>query len=588
MQVSPRIYFDRNAWPDEYRALQSLHPSDTLIVGFDLQDSARALGEIVTARRRGIPVATFCVYRAPLETLMHNINASIAQTPDPDLRAKQIGAAAAGTLVLEGGKKPRDLAAIPPSVVNVCAFTVRLSDVVLLSTPAELQRLQEIGDKFVRRYALLEAPPTAAKARGDGVVLFAPTLPRTHLGGYEYALAMRRIIPQVISAENPTANINGSIVVMPEWWRGLTARSLAEGGFRVIVPNENGADAFHSGIVTFSPYDLHSLADALERCWAMQHTYARMSTSANGLAAIEADRTAPTRGPRVSVIVRTANRPDFLKRALASIANQKYQNIEVVLVNNGGISVEELAREALRNIQLCYVNLPTAVEVGVALNHGARAASGELIAYLDDDDILYADHLSRCIYMLEASNADLVFTNCVGEYAQVIDGVKQVFAMQVYTDNPYRLDELHASNLATIHSVVHRRSLFTSYGYFDESLPVTEDWELWLRAAAGGARIVHLDRATCEYSWRHDPKNPNTSIARLPVFAEAYDVIVKRYASQTAAQPDTIGRKQFSSYEHQRARAEEVRVDPSKAIAFVMHDLLPTAVPVEGLSDDLE
>src|SRR5436190_1975845 len=114
----------------------------------------------------------------------------------------------------------------------------------------------------------------------------------------------------------------------------------------------------------------------------------------------------------VSVIIPTFQRLQRLWSALESVAMQTYSEIEVVVVNNGGVSVESVVERYKETfpqpIQLITLTEP--VLLGAARNRGIAAAHGELIALLDDDDRYRPIHLEQVVKALkEASGVALAY-----------------------------------------------------------------------------------------------------------------------------------------------------------------------------------
>ena len=106
----------------------------------------------------------------------------------------------------------------------------------------------------------------------------------------------------------------------------------------------------------------------------------------------------------VSVIVRTRNRPQLLKEALDSLARQTYPLIEVVVVNDGGEDVSPVLEQYSRRFYgLKYVHLDRNTGRASAANAGLKEATGDLIAFLDDDDLLLEKHFEILISHLESS-----------------------------------------------------------------------------------------------------------------------------------------------------------------------------------------
>jgi len=103
----------------------------------------------------------------------------------------------------------------------------------------------------------------------------------------------------------------------------------------------------------------------------------------------------------VSIIVRTKDRPKLLMRALQSIASQTYTYIEVVLVNDGGcdLDIKEL-QDILGGMLLSYIKLEKNTGRAHAGNIGIKNAQGEYIAFLDDDDEYYPEHIDNLVSFL--------------------------------------------------------------------------------------------------------------------------------------------------------------------------------------------
>src|SRR4051812_9468088 len=114
--------------------------------------------------------------------------------------------------------------------------------------------------------------------------------------------------------------------------------------------------------------------------------------------------------PRVTVIIPTQNRPQMLRDALLSVCRQTYQDWEAIVVNDGGPEVNAVlgALPSMQNLQV--INLPTVQGPAAARNAAIQAAHGEILAFLDDDDVYRPHHLERLVAALQASNAGLVYS----------------------------------------------------------------------------------------------------------------------------------------------------------------------------------
>jgi glycosyltransferase involved in cell wall biosynthesis len=111
------------------------------------------------------------------------------------------------------------------------------------------------------------------------------------------------------------------------------------------------------------------------------------------------------------VIESTYNRPDMLVAALQSILSQTYEHYEIILVNDGGVDVGRIVGWLDRQGDMTYVRHNRHRGLAAARNTGLKLARGKYIAYLDDEDIFYPDHLETLVTFLEDRDFKLAYTN---------------------------------------------------------------------------------------------------------------------------------------------------------------------------------
>src|SRR5208337_2911148 len=98
--------------------------------------------------------------------------------------------------------------------------------------------------------------------------------------------------------------------------------------------------SFFYGSATYRIADHYSIAIAVDVLASVPASKAKLhARDAEAAAFLDLDRPQRTEGPTVSIIMRTIDRHDYLRRALASVAAQTYRNIEIVLVCNGALEV---------------------------------------------------------------------------------------------------------------------------------------------------------------------------------------------------------------------------------------------------------
>lgn len=194
--------------------------------------------------------------------------------------------------------------------------------------------------------------------------------------------------------------------------------------------------------------------------------------------------------PSVSVVVRTSNRPWFLRRALTSIAAQQVSDIEVVVVNDGGLP--EPVDDAVKSFsssagRLTILHESGPLGRGAAWNRGVNSASGDWIASLDDDDTWAPTFLSETLKLgARAGGAVAVVcrTTLVTE-EPVVDGYREIqrepFNARLTN---IRIQDLVLANRFTNNALIFPRVSLADVGLYRTDLPVLEDWEFNVRYAA--------------------------------------------------------------------------------------------------------
>jgi hypothetical protein len=195
-----------------------------------------------------------------------------------------------------------------------------------------------------------------------------------------------------------------------------------------------------------------------------------------------ADATPAPAGPRVSVIVRSMDRAT-LDAALDSVAWQTYRPIDIVVVNALGTSHRRLAG-AHGDLALQMVGRTDGAPLAraEAANVGLGAATGDLLLFLDDDDVLLPDHVAKLAAALAAAPQAPAAYGDVDFGHMGPDGwhSRHVFAADF---DPVRLC---FENYLPIHAVLFRRACVDRGARVDERLHLLEDWDFWLQCAAEG------------------------------------------------------------------------------------------------------
>ena len=239
--------------------------------------------------------------------------------------------------------------------------------------------------------------------------------------------------------------------------------------------------------------------------------------------------------PVVSVIVRTKDRPHLLRQALNSLANQSFQDFEVVLVNDGGQAIDMVLAgfQDLLNINLLNFSAPTGR--AQALNRGVEQAHGQWISYLDDDDILYPLHLERLL--AAASNvpeSPVAYTDAnkslcwadslnINRDLVVLDRIR-------FASKPFSLDEMLIDNWIPIMSYMHHIRLVDEVGAYDPELQIFEDWDFLIRLAQRYT-FEYVPRPSCEYRFRFGNQFDDSTLQQRENALKYRSLIYEKYSA---------------------------------------------------------
>ncbi len=226
--------------------------------------------------------------------------------------------------------------------------------------------------------------------------------------------------------------------------------------------------------------------------------------SSSELASDRAGRQEPITGSVVSVIIPCFNHGSFVAEAVASALSQTYRNLEVIVVEGG--STDGTTPRQVRNLEglgdprlrILYRDRPSLL--GDNRNFGVRHARGRYLCCLDADDRLEPTYLDVATFLLERRAYDVVSSaiRCFGDEDRCVGTLTY----------PALTDLLRLNWVSG--AAVFRRDLYErAGGYRDTGLGpdyVFEDWRLWVRMAALGARIANIPQPLMLYRTHSGPR----------------------------------------------------------------------------------
>lgn len=208
--------------------------------------------------------------------------------------------------------------------------------------------------------------------------------------------------------------------------------------------------------------------------------------------------------PRVSVIVPAYNYAHFLGEALESVVAQTMSDWECVVVDDGSTDNTLAVAEAwtARDSRIRYIRQKNAGP-STARNNGIRQSSGAYLQFLDADDRLAPEKFEAQAAWLDVhQEVDILIgpaaffrTETPHEELQSLHGgLSKALAPRIAGTDEARL-LLEHYNITVISAPLVRRSVVERAGFFNERITHAEDWDLWLRCGATGARFGYLDHA---------------------------------------------------------------------------------------------
>ncbi len=205
---------------------------------------------------------------------------------------------------------------------------------------------------------------------------------------------------------------------------------------------------------------------------------------------------------KVSVIIPTHNRAEFLHSAITSVLNQTFQDFEIIIIDDAS---KDHTREVIDNFNDARIKvIHNQVSKGAAgaRNIGIMNSNCEYIAFLDDDDEWLPEKLKIQSYLLDNSLPE-VGSICTGCFI-----IEKVSGRVLSIDNP-EVHDLSKGNFITTSSILLRRECFKKCGLFDESMPANSDYDMWIRISkkfsfkiikdALANYYIHENRLTLNY-----------------------------------------------------------------------------------------
>lgn len=215
-----------------------------------------------------------------------------------------------------------------------------------------------------------------------------------------------------------------------------------------------------------------------------------------------------------SVLMSTFHRdnPEQFKEALDSLKAQSLPADEIVIVEDGPLATELYVVIDSYSGVLPIKRIPLKENVGLggALNIGLEACSHDIVIRMDTDDVCYDDRFKlQYEYLINNPEVDIL-----GGWARDIDAQGNIISERKYPTSHEDIYKLMWTNPLIHPAVAFRKGKILSVGSYDPAVVRRQDYDLWIRAAAGGLRIENLPHFLIQYRFTDNyyQKN-NTKVA---------------------------------------------------------------------------
>ncbi|GAA0469178.1 glycosyltransferase family 2 protein [Alkalibacillus silvisoli] len=203
---------------------------------------------------------------------------------------------------------------------------------------------------------------------------------------------------------------------------------------------------------------------------------------------------------KVSVIIPTYKRSEFLQRAIESVLNQTYANIEIIIVDDNDpdqsyrFDTEKIMKEYHDNNKVKYIKTKQNLGGALARNEGVFRAEGDFITFLDDDDIYLPKKVEVQVAFMLKKNLDLSFTDV---RFHNIDDLLVDYREHCYikhTSNTELLKHHLMHHLTPTATYMFKREAIVTIGAFDD-VKMGQEFMLMLKAIERGLKIGYMKGA---------------------------------------------------------------------------------------------
>ena len=210
--------------------------------------------------------------------------------------------------------------------------------------------------------------------------------------------------------------------------------------------------------------------------------------------------------PTISIVTPSYNQGEFLEETIRSILLQGYPNLDYIIIDGNST---DRSIKIIKKYQkwLSYWVSESDHGQSEAINKGWKRSKGEILAWLNSDDIYAANTLIKIAEFFQSNkNIDMVYGNCnlideCGDFIKTAPAKE--FSLKLLVNNKWFIPQ---------QATFIRSNVVKKIGGLDETLHLVMDWEYWLRIALNNFKIQHFSEVLSSYRLYQNAKTSSQSI----------------------------------------------------------------------------
>lgn len=198
---------------------------------------------------------------------------------------------------------------------------------------------------------------------------------------------------------------------------------------------------------------------------------------------------------KISVVITTFNRPDFLQEALIGVSQQESYAYEIIIIDDCSTKSYDEVFPLVEKLDARYLKQKSGVGANAARNIGIKESSGDIVAFLDDDDIWLPNYLK------------VIHEEYLGGADAIVSGFKQLGKEEVVVTNKdltvTKSSLLRGNTYCGMSGFSAKRDLLLQNS-FDETLNNGQDWDMYVRLFQKGIKFKNIPEPIFLYRFQNE------------------------------------------------------------------------------------